>query len=120
MQRVRDEGDWESFIKFFLEGTREVSQDAVNTAKKIQQLKEKQHRIIIEQFRVSQNALLLLDRLFITPYIKVKHAKESLDISYVSANKLIKSFEDVGILVEITGQKRNRIYTNKEYTDLFP
>lgn len=120
LQKVRDDGDWESFVKLFLSGTYEISEDAINTAVKILELKDKQQKSINDNFRNNTNAIKLLDHLYETPFVKVNSVGKLLGLSYPSANKLVEKFEDLGILVEITGQKRNRIYNNKNYTDIFP
>lgn len=49
----------------------------------------------------------------------IKIAQEELDISFNSANRLIKSLDDLGLLKEITGYSRNRLFVLKEYLDLF-
>jgi Fic family protein len=120
LQGVRDEGDWETWIKFFLKGISVISEEAVETAKNISKLKDYQQEIITQNIRGNSHALLLLDQLYKTPFIKINQAEKYLEISNVSANKLITKLERLGIIIEITGQKRNRIYQNRRYTDLFP
>lgn len=120
LQKVRDDGDWESFVKLFLTGILEISEDAIKTATKIQDLKEKQQKQINENFRNITAATKLLDNLYETPFIKVNAVAKLLNTSYPAANNLVEKFEDLGILVEITGQKRNRVYNNKNYIDIFP
>jgi Fic family protein len=120
LQKVRDDGDWESFVKLFLTGILEISEDAIKTATKIQDLKEKQQKQINDNFRNITAATKLLDNLYETPFIKVNAVAKLLNTSYPAANNLVEKFEDLGILVEITGQKRNRVYNNKDYIDIFP
>ncbi len=119
LQKVRDEGDWESWIKFFLKGIAEISEEGITTAKKIQALKTEQQNIISDNTRGNSHAKLLLDYIYQTPFISIPQAEKYIGISYVSANKLVSKLENIGILIEITGQKRNRIYQNKDYTDIF-
>ncbi|MFO7618436.1 MAG: Fic family protein [Thermoplasmata archaeon] len=120
LQKVRDDGDWELFVKFFLSGIYDISEDAIKTASKIQDLKDKHHKMIADTFRSITVPTKLLDSLYEIPFIKVNKVVELLEISYPAANNLVEKFETLGILVEITGQKRNRIYNIKDYIDIFP
>src|SRR6266567_1763971 len=70
LQKVRDEGDWESWLKFFLQGVNEVAQEATTTASNIVQLREKHRDIIATNFpRSSGSAYQLLEYLYKRPII---------------------------------------------------
>ncbi|MDA7892508.1 hypothetical protein N9B14_08060, partial [Akkermansiaceae bacterium] len=64
-------------------------------------------------------ALPLLDCLFEQPAITASHAKEQLSISFTQANRILSRFEEIGLVKEITGQKRNRRFRNDPYLNLF-
>lgn len=120
LQSVRDEGAWEEWIKFFLEGVATVSLEATNTARAIVDMREAHRNAIIEKLgRAAGNGLKVLERLFRTPFVTVNGVKELLNITYPPANDLIKKLEEIGILVEVTGQDRYRVYQYRPYVALF-
>jgi Fic family protein len=115
---IRTEGDWEGWIKFFLTGVYEVSRAATETAREILALRER-HRELLQGAPVGANALILLDGLFRNPIISIQKAAEHLGCSVVTASKLVDQLQKLGILREITGQKRNRQYRYDAYVNLF-
>lgn len=120
LQAVRDLGDWESWLKFFLRGIVEVSQEAATTAKKIVELREAHRILIIEQFgRVAGNGLKVLESLYSGPIISVNDVAQMTKTSFTAANKLTQKFVEQGLLSEITGQTRNRQFRYDAYIDLF-
>ena len=120
LQAIRDSGNWEGWLKFFLRGVYEVAQEATVTARKIVSLKEEHRQLLLEKMgQRSGKALALLDSLYFKPIFKVEHAQEVTGLSYPNANTLIKDLCDIGILKEITGQKRNRAFAYDPYLQVF-
>lgn len=118
LQRVRDYGEWEEWIIFFLKGVRETSVQATDTAKNIQRMREDHRALLSDQTRSSASSVLLLDKLFEHPFVSVKTIAEIIGRSYPAANALVSQLEELGLLHEVTGQKRNRVYIYKPYLDL--
>ena len=120
LQRTRDDGDWESWIKFFIQGVDEVSQQATQTAREIVELRERHRTLIVENFgQVAGNGLRVLEDLFSQPIISVKRIMNLTRVTFAAANQLMHRLEEVGVLVEITGQARNRRYQYSDYVNLF-
>jgi len=120
LQAVRDEGDWESWLRFFLDGVRTVAAEATVTTRKIVRLRERHRDVVVQRFgRTAGNALRVLETLYSLPVISVKRVKELTDVSFQAANSLVTRFVDQGILTEFTGQSRNRRYRYGEYIALF-
>ncbi len=120
LQAVRDRGDWEGWIKFFLRGIAEVSLEATETARSIVSLREDHRRIVQDEFgRAAGNGLKTLERLFHSPITTVGQVQSQLKITYPPANQLVQRFVDTGILHEVTGQERYRVYQYKSYIELF-
>ncbi len=69
--------------------------------------------------RKSGNAIALLESLYFKPIFTVKHAEKITNLSYPNANSLIKELTNIGLLQEITGQKRNRAFSYAPYLDVF-
>jgi Fic family protein len=120
LQAVRDSGNWEDWLKFFLRGVYEVAQEAVATARGIVNLKEEHRQLVLSKMgRRSGNAIALLESLYFRPIFNVEHAEAVTNLSYPNANSLIKDLSDIGLLEEITGQKRNRAFSYAPYLAVF-
>ena len=116
LQAVRDEGNWEDWLKFFLNGVYEVSQDSYEKIIEVSRLREKQRKMIMDRMGNNSNrALMLLDELLKKPYQTVNTIGNGLNLSFPNANKLASRLEEIGILKETTGQKRNRIFEYSDY-----
>ncbi|WP_026072846.1 Fic family protein [Nodosilinea nodulosa] len=120
LQAVRDIGNWEGWLKFFLRGVYEVAQEAAATARKIVNLKEEHRQLVLNEMgRRSGNAIALLESLYFRPIFNVEHAEAITNLSYQNANTLIRDLSDIGLLEEITGQKRNRAFSYAPYLAVF-
>jgi len=120
LQSVRENGSWEVWLKFFLQGIYEVSQEATQTSRKIVDLREAHRKLIAEHFgRVAGNAMQVLETLYQKPFIKVQDIKDLTQVSYPAANQLMNKFVDHSLLTEVTGQARNRQFRYSPYIDLF-
>ncbi len=120
LQNIRDNGDWESWLAFFLRGVAEVSTEAAQTARKILQLRES-HRLAITDHlgRAAGNGHKVLEHLYEHPVISVQDVQEITGTTYVAANQLVQRFVELGILGEITGYARNRRFRYEPYIALF-
>ena len=119
LQAVRDKGEWESWLNFFLRGMFKASIDAINTSIKIIKLRKEQQELITDKLgKKSGSALKLFDELFNRPLVTINSIGEITNLSYPNANRLASIFEELKILKEITGQKRNRIYEFVKYMDI--
>jgi Fic family protein len=120
LQKVRDEGDWEGWIKFFLEGVATVSLEATATARAIVELRENHRHTIINDFgRAAGNGLRVLESLYKTPFTTTTSVQKLLKITFPPASNLIQRMVDADMLVEVTGQDRYRIYQYRPYVSLF-
>ncbi len=120
LQAIRDKGDWEGWLKFFLKGVYEVAQEATNTARQIVNLREGHRFLINHQLgRRSGKALVLLENLYFRPIISVDYVMEATELTFSNANALVKQFCNFGLLREITGQRRNRLFSYAPYLAIF-
>jgi Fic family protein len=118
LMAVRYEGDWEGWLRFFLTGVAEVAREAEQTARHIVELREKL-RGAAQANDMSVKTLKLLDHLFEQPVINVKAAQERLGVSFPAANGMVNDLQKVGVLTEVTGGRRNRMFRFGPYLDLF-
>jgi Fic family protein len=112
---VRSKGDWEGWVKFFLKGVSETAKLASDTGAKINKLRE-QHRSMLSK---NIHGLALLDSLFDRPHLDVKRASDVMQCSVVTAGKVVRDLQASGILAEMTGQTRNRVFRYEPYLALF-
>lgn len=120
LQAVRDQGEWENWLIFFLECVSEAALDAARLAKSILSLREAHRDAVVNELGArAGKAIRLLERLYRDPYIEVNDAASMLGVSYANANTIIFALERMGILREATGQQRNRIFVYEDYIALF-
>lgn len=115
--RVKD--DIEGWLKFFLEGVKVTSDNAVNSVRKIIDLTEKDRNKLISSGRKNEKGILLLRHLYKSPYITIKQTENILNIKNPNAISILSKFENLGILEEISGKKRYKVFLYKNYVDLF-
>jgi Fic family protein len=120
LQAVREAGDWEGWLAFFLRGVAAVSQEASGTARRILAMRE-EHRaqITIRLGRAAGNGHRVLESLYDRPIVSVQAIQELIGGTYAAANGLVARLEQLGILREMTGQKRNRRFCYQPYVELF-
>jgi Fic family protein len=118
LMKVRLKGAWEDWIRFFLNGVSETSAEAAKTAREVIQLKEELVTKLHNNSISSVYGVRLIDMLFKTPLVSVKDIFGKLNISKEAANELVKKFEKIGILKEITGKQRYKKYSFREYIDI--
>ena len=117
---VRVNNDMTHWIKYFLVGVEQTASLASQTLSDILRFKEDTENHIRANYgRRSTNAILLIQQLMKNPVVTVDDAARLCDISYKSANEIIKLLCADGYLVESTGQSRNRLFHFKPYTDIF-
>lgn len=120
LQAIRDNGEWEEWLLFFLKGVVEVSKQATETARQILSLREKHRQRITEKLaRTAANGHRTLEYLYENPIVSVNEIQQLIGTSYQAANDLVNRFVEEQILHEFTGQARNRKFQYGEYVNLF-
>ncbi|MDQ7053108.1 MAG: Fic family protein [candidate division KSB1 bacterium] len=120
LQEIRDKGDWESWLKFFLTAITEVAMSATESARKIVALRERDRSRIVGHFgRATANGLTVLESLYSRPIISINDIKQMTGLSFTAASQLMQRFLEQNILVEYTGQRRNRLFRYEDYINIF-
>jgi len=119
LMAVRTEGNWEGWLRFFLQGVAEIAREATDVVHRLMEMREG-HRQSLERVapRIT-NALRLLDDLYRQPVVSVGTVVDRLGLSYAGANRLVALLVDQGILKEITSHQRNRVFAYASYLQLF-
>lgn len=116
LTKVRTQNDIKQWIKYFLVGVAETSKKSVETLKKVIEIKNSNEEIIKNEFgkRIT-SAFILHNYLLIQPVVNIKDVQNKCNLSAKSAGELVRLFEEKGILVEYSGQFRNRMYYYQNY-----
>lgn len=115
---IREAGDWEGWLGFFLRGVLETAEEAARTARQILDMRER-HRLLIQQHRLERHGLRLLELLFRHPVVNVRFVEQELDVKFGTVSALLSRFTEVGIVTESTGGRRNRKFRYAPYLALF-
>ena len=118
LQNVRERGDWESWLEFFLEGITETSLQAAEAAREILGLCEKDQNRIKSLGRPAASALRVHQFLQQKPIAGIPAVAKALGISAPTTAKSFRYLQDLGILQEITGKRRNRIFAYSDYLSI--
>lgn len=118
--RVREKNDLGQWLLFFLQGVIETAQKSIHTFREIIQLRnEIELNKLLTLGRKQMDAKKLINALYRDPIMHGTQIAEVLQSHASTANRMIKDFESLGILRELTGYKRNRIYIFESYVKLF-
>lgn len=110
---VSQRGAWEEWVSFFLRGVTEQATDAVHRAIRLTALRE-DFRRRLQRTRASAHPLALADQLFAHPAMSVPHAARLLGVTHRAAQLNVSKLVAAGIVREVTGRKRNRVYVAEE------
>ncbi len=118
MTEVRTKGNYEQWVRFFLQAIKECAEDAILTIDKLDALHQKNTAIINGMGRTTKNALLLFNYLEANPIIDIKKTSQALGVSYNTVATQVQRFIDSGILIQTDSANRNRTFSYKEYLDI--
>ncbi len=116
---VRSSNDLLHWIKFFLSAIIETADNGKETFTKILELTKRIDSQIVTLGRKAENAKNICNHLYKKPVINVNQIMTILGVSKKSANQLMSDLVNLGILTEVTGYKRNRLFLFKDYLELF-
>ncbi len=118
LQRVRLEGDWEAWVTFFLEGVIETAGQAVKTAQRVMNLFTDDRTRIDKMGQAAGNVSRVHAYLQKKPVLEIPRASTEIAISQPTVTAALKRLEEIGIVREITGKARDRIFVYKDYLDI--
>ncbi|MYF47858.1 MAG: Fic family protein [Candidatus Dadabacteria bacterium] len=118
LQSVRETGDWEAWIGFFLEGVVETAGQATETAKTVMDLFEKDKARIEKSGKSTPVVLRIYDFLKRSPVSNTTGIREFCGVSLPTVLRCLRSLELLEIVKEITGKDRHKIFVYREYLDI--
>lgn len=115
---IRTEGDWESWVTFFLEGVATAASDAEKNIIEVASLVATDRRRLLQSAKAGPASYRLFEMLPMMPRFTIERARQQLDTSFPTATAAVKVLEELGIVTEMTGQKKNRSYSYQAYVEL--
>ncbi|MDH5691650.1 MAG: Fic family protein [Gammaproteobacteria bacterium] len=121
LMAVREANKMKEWIVFFLHGVHETASNSIQVFKDILTLKEKLEREVLPHFtaRRQENAQKLMLYLYQSPIVNIKTVSGLLDINVNTASDLVSDFVKHGVLAELSGKRRNRIFWFVDYIRIF-
>jgi Fic family protein len=117
LMQVRNSGNFEAWVRFFLEGVVTVSNLVVQTTREIQKLERTDTERLIKA-GIGHSGILLIRFLLKQPVLRVKDIEGIVGASYTKANSIVANAERLGVLKQISKGKRNRKYVYQAYIDI--
>jgi Fic family protein len=118
LSAIRSEGDWEGWVAFFLDGVVAASGDAERSIIDLASLITADRKRLLESPKAGPISYRLFELLPMMPRFSVEHVRQRLETTFPTASAAVKLLEDLGILTELTGQKKNRVYSYQAYIAL--
>ena len=118
ISEVRRSGNYEQWVRFFLEAVRAAASDALNSISRLSALHDRSVSLLPPSSRKTDHARRLFDYLEEHPIIDIRRTAQVLGISYNTAASAVLRLVSLGILQETTGGARNRIFVYQEYLDI--
>jgi Fic family protein len=120
LQAVRDRGDWEGWLAFFLRGVVEVSGEATETARRVLALREEHRALIAARLgRGAGTGHRLLEHLYEKPIVSIEDVRSITGVTWAAANGLVRRLVEHGLVVEMTGHRRHRRFRYDPSVRLF-
>ena len=117
LNRVRTEGDWEGWIAFFLEGVATIAEEAVQSARELFALVGRDRTRVLAAGKATVVASRLFEELPRHPVVTITGVVKLLETTKPTAAKAIALLEEVGVLAETTGRRRDRTFSYGKYLD---
>ncbi len=118
LMKVRFEGAWEKWFKFFLRGVRHTSAEAAKTAKDILKLLEADKLKISRHITKSKNLLAAYEKICTMPIFTIPSLEKDLGVTYPTAKLQVDALVKMGILKEIDEKERNKLYSYESYLEI--
>ena len=120
LESSRRSGSWDCWIGFFAQAVAAAADESTEEVRRFASLREQTRNTLAGGLGYAlPKGLLVLDRLFVQPVASVSDVQQLTKTSYVAANALVRRLAKLGVLEEVTGHRRNRVFWFGEYARLF-
>ena len=118
LSAIRTDGDWESWISFFLEGVTSAASEAEKNIIAVASLVAADRKRLLQSPKAGPVSYRLFEMLPMMPRFTIERVRQQLNTTFPTATAAIKALEELGIVMEMTGQKKNRSYSYQAYVEL--
>ena len=118
LSAIRTKGDWESWVTFFLEGVATAAGDAEKNIIEVASLVATDRRRLLQSAKAGPTSYRLFEMLPMMPRFTIERVRQQLETSFPTATAAIRVLEELGIVTEMSGQKKNRSYSYQAYVEL--
>jgi Fic family protein len=118
LQEVRERGAWETWLEFFLAGVADTANQAFHTANSIVALFQADRQRISEEAAAPNSVLRVHELLQTSPYVNAPTAREKSALALPTVNAALDQLVKLGMVAEVTGKKRGRVYAYRRYLEL--
>ncbi len=118
LMAVREKGDFESWIKFFLRGVISVAEEAAKASHEIIALQKEDRISIDKNYRKPSKILTLHEKLFERPIVSINDVVKLIDVTFPTASDICQKLVRINILKEITGRSRNKMFAYEKYLNI--
>ena len=118
ISEVRRSGNYEQWVRFFLEAVSKAAADSLETIQKLSSLHDTNIEKLPKTTRAKDNLRAVFDYIEQYPIIEIKRTAQELDISYNTVATAVKKLMELGILQETTNAARNRVFAYGEYLEI--
>lgn len=118
LSAIRNDGDWEAWITFFLQGVATAAGEAERNIIDVATLVAADRTRLLQSSNAGPASYRLFEKIPMMPRFTIERARQALDTTFPTATAAVKVLEELGILREMTGQKKNRSYSYQAYVEL--
>ncbi|WP_283408931.1 Fic family protein [Anoxynatronum buryatiense] len=118
LMEVRNKGNFEQWVKFFLKGMKESAADAIQTIERLVKLHDQNWETILNTGRSAKTIKKVFAYLEGSPIIDIKKTSEQLGLSYNATANAVNKLVDLGILIQTENVQRNRVFSYEEYVNI--
>ena len=118
MTEIREKGDYEQWVRFFLQALADCAEDATATNDELNALHSKNTAKIAAMERAAKNVLLVFAYLEVNPIIEIRKTAQALGITFNTVSRAVERLSDIGILVKTNNASRNRTFAYEEYLSI--
>lgn len=118
LSAIRTEGDWEGWVRFFLEGVAVAAADAERNIIAVASLVTADRKRLLQSPKAGAASYRLFEMLPMMPRFTIERVRQQLDTTFPTATAAVRALEDLGIVAEMTGQKKNRSYSYQGYVEV--
>lgn len=115
---VSQHGDWNDWLAYFLQGVAVQAADAIADSRKIVELHGKYQRSLVNTGSVSESARRIIDEIFINPFVSISVLSKKWSLPFNSVKNGVSKLVELGVLKEIEGRKRNKLFVASELIEL--